>query len=61
MVEPEPSHAWQFAHVGQFIVRNRERVEDVPLEIPCPCPLVAKETGNLDAMFWLSDPRHCMV
>ncbi len=53
-------HSWALV-VGQFIVRNREKVEDVPLEIPCPCPLVAKETGNLEAMFWLSDPRHCMV
>lgn len=31
------------------------------LEIPCPCPLVSKEAGNLDAMFYLSDPKHCMV
>lgn len=53
-------HSWALI-VGQFIVRNREKIDDVPLEIPCPCPLVAKETGNLDAMFWLSDPRHCMV
>jgi ABC-type sugar transport system substrate-binding protein len=53
-------HSWALI-VGQFIVRNREKIEDVPLEIPCPCPLVAKETGNLEAMFWLSDPRHCMV
>jgi ribose transport system substrate-binding protein len=53
-------HSWALI-IGQFIVRNREKIEDVPLEIPCPCPLVAKETGNLDAMFWLSDPRHCMV
>lgn len=53
-------HSWALI-VGQFIVRNREKIEDVPLEIPCPSPLVAKETGNLDAMFWLSDPKHCMV
>jgi hypothetical protein len=33
----------------------------VPLEIACPCPLVSKDSGNLDAMFWLSDPKHCMV
>jgi len=53
-------HSWALI-IGQFIVRNQEKIEDVPLEIPCPCPLVARETGNLDAMFWLSDPRHCMV
>ncbi|MGQ9574369.1 MAG: sugar ABC transporter substrate-binding protein [Thermoguttaceae bacterium] len=53
-------HAWSLL-IGQFIVRNREKLEDVPLEIPCPCPLVSKESGNLEAMFYLSDPRHCMV
>ena len=53
-------HSWALI-VGQFIVRNRERLEDVPPEIACPSPLVAKETGNLEAMFWLSDPKHCMV
>ncbi len=53
-------HSWALI-IGQFIVRNQEKIDDVPLEIPCPSPLVAKETGNLEAMFWLSDPRHCMV
>ena len=47
--------------VGQFIVRNREQLDSLPLEIPCPCPLVSKEAGNLDAMFYLSDPKHCLV
>jgi len=47
--------------IGQFIVRNGEKLEDVPQEIPLPCPLVSKEAGNLDAMFYLSDPRHCLV
>jgi len=53
-------HAWSLV-IGRFIVLNRETLEDLPLEIPCPCPLVSKEAGNLDAMFYLSDPRHCMV
>ena len=47
--------------VGQFIVRNREPLAEVPLEIPLPCPLVAKDTGNLDAMFYLSAPGHCLI
>lgn len=47
--------------LGQFIVRNQEPVESVPLEIVTPGPLVSRETGNLDAMFYLADPRHCLV
>ena len=47
--------------VGQFIVRNGEKLEDVPRMIPLPGPLVAKDTGNLEAMFYLSDPKHCLV
>ncbi|MBL7132594.1 MAG: sugar ABC transporter substrate-binding protein [Phycisphaerae bacterium] len=47
--------------VGQFIVRNGEKREDVPVEIPLPCPLVSREAGNLNAMFYLSDAKHCLV
>jgi ribose transport system substrate-binding protein len=47
--------------IGQFIVRNQEKVEDVPLEIVTPGPLVARETGNLEAQLFLADPRHCLV
>ncbi|MFO0896337.1 MAG: sugar ABC transporter substrate-binding protein [Pirellulales bacterium] len=47
--------------VGQFIVRNQEELEDVPLEIVTPGPLVSRETGNLEAMFYLSDPLHSLV
>lgn len=47
--------------IGQFIVRNSEAVENVPLEIVTPGPLVSPETGNLDAMEYLADPRHCLV
>ncbi len=46
--------------IGQYIVRNQETLDDVPLEIICPSPLVAKEIGNLDAMYYLSDPSHCL-
>ncbi|HLJ11479.1 MAG TPA: sugar ABC transporter substrate-binding protein [Planctomycetaceae bacterium] len=48
--------------VGQFIVRNQEPVDSLPLEIVTPGPLVSLERKNiLDAMFYLSDPQHCMV
>ncbi|NUQ60969.1 MAG: sugar ABC transporter substrate-binding protein [Pirellulales bacterium] len=47
--------------VGQFIVRNKEKIDEVPKQIILPSPLVSKESGNLDAMFFLSDPRHCLV
>jgi ribose transport system substrate-binding protein len=48
--------------VGQFIVRNKEPVDKVPLEIITPGPLVSLETPNvLDSMFFLADPAHCMV
>ena len=47
--------------VGQFIVRNQEKVADLPLEIPLPTPLVSKETGNIDAMLYMSGPKHCLV
>jgi ABC-type sugar transport system substrate-binding protein len=47
--------------VGQFIVRNKEQPDQLPLEIITPGPLVGKETNNLDAMFYLADPAHCLV
>lgn len=48
--------------VGQFIVRNAEKVENVPLEIITPGPLVSRDDKNvLDAMVYLADPAHCMV
>ncbi len=48
--------------VGQFLVRNKEAMDSVPLEIVTPGPLVSLENKNvLDAMFFLADPRHCMV
>jgi ribose transport system substrate-binding protein len=47
--------------VGQFICRGGEKVDDVPMEIVTPGPLVTRDTGNLEAMFYLADPRHCLV
>jgi ribose transport system substrate-binding protein len=47
--------------LGQFIARNGEKEESVPLEIITPGPLVSKESGNLEAMLYLADPMHCMV
>lgn len=47
--------------LGQFIVRNQESVDQVPLEIITPGPLVSKESGNLEAMLYLADPSHCIV
>ena len=53
-------HGWSLI-IGQFIVRNNEKIEDLPLEITCPSSLVARETGNLEAMLYLSDPKHCLL
>ena len=48
--------------VGQFIVRNREQIDSLPLEIITPGPLVSLELPNiLSEMFYLADPAHCMV
>jgi len=47
--------------LGQFIVRNGEKMEDLPLEIVTPGPLVSPDTGNLAAMLYLADPKHCLV
>lgn len=47
--------------IGQFIVRNSESIDEVPLEIITPGPLVAPETGNLEAQLYLAEPRHCLV
>ncbi len=47
--------------IGQFIVRGQEKMDDVPLSIVTPGPLVAPETKNLEAMFYMADPRHCLV
>jgi len=53
-------HGWAVM-IGQFIVRNREKIDDLPLEIVLPSPLVSKEAGNLEAMFYLTDAKHCLL
>lgn len=48
--------------IGQFIARNNEAVENVPLEIITPGPLVSLDhKSELDSMFYLADPTHCLV
>jgi ribose transport system substrate-binding protein len=47
--------------IGQFIVRGDEPIDSLPLEIVTPGPLVSHDSGNLEAMLFLADPRHCMV
>lgn len=47
--------------VGQFLVRNQEAIGEVPEEIVTPGPLVSRDSGNLEAMLYLADPRHCLV
>lgn len=48
--------------MGQFIVRNQEKLEAVPLEIITPGPLVTADHPRvLDAMYYLADPKHCIV
>lgn len=46
--------------IGQFIVRSQEKFDKL-LKIVLPCPLVSKESGNLEALLYLSDPKHCLV
>ena len=48
--------------VGQFIVRNKEKIDSVPLEIVTPGPLVTGDNQQvLEAMYYLADPSHCIV
>ncbi|MBC7819163.1 MAG: hypothetical protein IAG10_19915, partial [Planctomycetaceae bacterium] len=48
--------------IGQFIARNGEKVDTVPMEVITPGPLVSKDHPNdLAAMFYLADPTHCLV
>lgn len=53
-------HGWSVV-IGQFIVRNREQPDDVPPEITCPSQLVTRETGNLEAMLYLSHAEHALM
>ena len=48
--------------LGQFFARNKETIEQAPLEIITPGPLVIPESPSvLEAMYYLADPLHCMV
>jgi len=48
--------------LGQFIARNKEAVDNVPLEIITPGPLVTLDNLRvLEAMYYLADSAHCMV
>ena len=48
--------------LGQFIVRNKEKMDSVPAEIITPGPLVTQDDPRvLQAMYYLADPLHCIV
>lgn len=48
--------------LGQFIVRNKEKISSVPMEIITPGPLVTADNPRvLEAMYYLADPAHCIV
>jgi ABC-type sugar transport system substrate-binding protein len=48
--------------LGHFIVRNKEKIENVPQEIITPGPLVTLDNPRvLEAMYYLADPMHCIV
>ena len=48
--------------IGQFIARKKEQMEQVPLEIITPGPLVtADDPRVLEAMYYLADEAHCLV
>ena len=48
--------------LGQFFVRNKETIDQAPLEIITPGPLVIPENPRvLEAMYYMADPAHCIV
>ncbi|MGQ0634809.1 MAG: sugar ABC transporter substrate-binding protein [Planctomycetaceae bacterium] len=48
--------------LGQFIARNREAIDKVPKEIIAHGPLVSLERPKLlEAMYYMSEPAHCMI
>jgi hypothetical protein len=47
--------------IGQFIVRNEESIDSLPHRIVTPGPLVSRDTGNVEAMQYMADPKHCLV
>lgn len=47
--------------IGQFIVRNGESVNELPLRIVTPGPLVSREAHNIEAQLYLAHRSHCLV
>ena len=48
--------------LGQFFARNKEAVDQAPMEIITPGPLVTLDSPRtLEAMYYLADPTHCIV
>lgn len=48
--------------IGQFIARNNESIDQVPLEVITPGPLVSRDDPNmLAAMYYLADETHGLV
>ena len=46
--------------IGAYIVRHEESIDSVPLEIIVPTTRVSTEDANVDAQFYLADPKHCL-
>jgi ribose transport system substrate-binding protein len=48
--------------LGQFFARNKESMDKVPLEVITPGPLVTLDhPRNLEAMYYMADPAHCII
>lgn len=48
--------------LGQFFARNKEKIDQAPMEIITPGPLVTLDNPRtLEAMYYLADPTHCIV
>ncbi|GIX04395.1 MAG: ABC transporter substrate-binding protein [Planctomycetaceae bacterium] len=48
--------------LGQFIARNQESLDQVPLEVITPGPLVTRDNPRvLQAMYYLADEKHGLV
>ena len=53
-------HFWALA-IGRYLVTQEEKPEQVPLVITVPSPLVTRDNGMLEAMFYLAAPAHCLM
>ncbi len=48
--------------LGQFFARNKEKIEQAPMEIITPGPLVTLDNPRvLEAMYYMADPAHCII